>query len=76
MCAERSNLIEIIDDTDKIFLRIDRSATNQLRILMNTKTRDNPQQNVEKKEQSKEMSDKLKRIINPSCKIYLRLFFS
>ena len=86
MCSRREELISVIADADKIFLRIDFSATNKMTTLRNlmhdTKqeqarpSRDRKERFIDikanpKKEEKKEISNNVLRIMYPTSKKYL-----
>lgn len=69
LCQKKMDLIEIIEDCDKIFLKIDYSATNQTRAFMNggnkeinNKPQAKPEEKVIKRE-DKKISDRLRKLM-------------
>lgn len=70
-CQIRTDLLEIIEDCDKIFLKIDCSATNQLKgliggggnIMKNGSRTPILEERVIKKEDNK-LSDRIKKLMN------------
>jgi len=72
-CQESSDMIEIIEDADKEFLRVDSSATNYLTTILRSKPDTGKVSQPEKPK--REISTTLQRIMNPSCisncKLYL-----
>lgn len=73
-CQQKNDLLEIIEDADRIFLKIDCSATSHIRNLMNGGTQSNSIKIINRgsmeildekpKNEDKKLSDKLRKIMN------------